>query len=341
MRKTLTALLCVLLAGCSAQSNNTAETEAEPETEAETETTAEEEEFAPSWIADVPAGEKVTTFTAEELDAYFAKYIDDINMFDVYTFENSDKEVGDITYYLYDPTEHGYEKGGNYPVVMWFHGGGNGREGSHAVFAAGAAGMAEESVQADIGGMYVICPLANEEEGEYGLWSEGYVESLHTIYDNVVADNNITGPKFIAGTSMGGLMCDFYAAVYHSELTGIFWMSTTIPDAETVKSYSDEGIRMWFEVSTHDETGAFNNSFGEDGNTAPFEEIENFELTKFDWIRYGDKTIASLNAGMEFGQHCSCLQANRNFIFDDGTPDDPAHPDGISGWFRDVINSKN
>ena len=52
-----------------------------------------------------------------------------------------------------------------------------------------------------------------------------------------------------------------------------------------------------------------------------------------------DKTIASLNVGVEFGQHCSCSQANRNFVFDDGTPDDPNHPDGLSGWFRDVVNA--
>ena len=49
--------------------------------------------------------------------------------------------------------------------------------------------------------------------------------------------------------------------------------------------------------------------------------------------------IASLNVGIEFGQHCSCSQANRNFVFDDGTPDDPNHPDGLSGWFRDVVNA--
>ena len=57
----------------------------------------------------------------------------------------------------------------------------------------------------------------------------------------------------------------------------------------------------------------------------------------FDWIRNGDGKVASLNFGVQQGQHCSCAQANRNFILDDGTPDDPAHPEGLTGFFRDAL----
>lgn len=292
--------------------------------------------YVPAWADQVPEGDSYTSMSGAESVAYFAAAVANQDLFTEYTFENENKEIGDITYFVYDPTQHGFEAGGNYPVVVWFHGGGNGADGRMAIFEGGAAGMAGEEAQATIGGMYIICPLGNENM-RYS-WPKECVESVHTLVRQVIEANGITGPVLIAGTSAGGLMCDYYAEAYHDELAGIFWMSTTIPDAETVRAYSDEGIRMWFEVSLHDETGAFTNSFP-NGDTSAYEDIENFELTAFEWIRWGDKTIASLNVGVEFGQHCSCSQANRNFIFDDGTPDDPAHPDGLSGWFRDVVNA--
>ncbi len=302
--------------------------------EAEESAAEEPAPYVPSWADQVPEGETYTSMNGPESAAYFADAIANTELFDEYT--HASETYGDITYYVYDPTEHGYEKGGSYPVVLWFHGGGNGADGRMAIFEAGAAGMAGDRLQADIGGMYIVCPLGNENMRF--SWPKESVPDIHAIAEKVIADNAITGPVLIAGTSAGGLMCDYYAEAYHSELAGIFWMSTTIPDAATVKAYSDEGIKMWFEVSLHDETGAFTNSFP-DGDTSAYEAIENFELTAFDWIRWGDKTIASLNVGIEFGQHCSCSQANRNFVFDDGTPDDPNHPDGLSGWFRDVVNA--
>lgn len=293
-------------------------------------------EFVPSWADQVPEGEVYTTLAWDECLAQFSDAVALTEIFDEYTFESGDEAVGTITYYVYDPTQHGYDPEGSYPVSVWFHGGGNGSDGRLAIFESGAAGMASEKSQADVGGMYIICPLGNELM-RYTL-GQASLESVHTIVTNVIEDNHITGPVLIAGTSAGGLMCDYYAEAYHDELAGIFWMSTTIPDAETVQAYSDEGIKMWFEVGLHDETNAFYNSFP-DGDTSAHEAVENFELTVFEWIRWGDKTIASLNVGMEFAQHCSCVQVNRNLIFDDGTPDDPTHPDGVSGWFRDVINA--
>ena len=295
----------------------------------------EETPYAPSWVDEVAEDEVYTVLTGEECFALFADKIALTELFDEYTFESENEAIGTITYFVYDPTQHGYEAGGDYPVSVWFHGGGNGSDGRLAIFEAGAAGMAGEDMQAVIGGMYIICPLGNENM-RYS-WNQESVDTIHAIVELVRKQNSITGPTIIAGTSAGGLMCDYYAEAYHSELAGIFWMSTTIPDAATIQAYSDEGIKMWFEVSIHDETGAFTNSFP-DGNTSAHEAVENFELAKFDWIRWGDKTIASLNAGREFGQHCSCIQANRNFVFDDGTPDDPAHPQGIAGWICDVVN---
>lgn len=294
------------------------------------------EEYVPVWADQVPEGDTYTSLTGEECAALFAESVANLDLFEEYTFEEGDEEIGPMTYFVYDPTEHGYEKGGNYPVVLFFHGGGNGRDGRMAVWEAGAAGLAGEAMQADIGGMYIVAPLANEDTA--GSWKPEYVPAVHAILEKVIEEKGITGEIFIAGTSAGGLMCDYYAESFHQDLTGIFWMSTTIPDAETVQAYSDEGIKMWFEVSLHDETGAFTNSFP-DGDTSAHEAAENFELTPFEWIRWGDKTIASLNVGIEFGQHCSCTQANRNFIFDDGTPDDPTHPGGLSGWFRQVLDA--
>ncbi|MBD5151503.1 MAG: hypothetical protein HDT16_03180 [Oscillibacter sp.] len=290
------------------------------------------------WAADLTKDDVVTEV---DVDAFMDAYAADMALFDEHTFKNSDTNIGDMTYFVYDPTAHGYPADQDYPVVLWLHGGGNASLGRQAIAAGGAAGMASAEYQKELGGMYIICPLANEGPDGPGSWMQDndgkYNASLKGILDEVIASNHINDTILLAGTSAGGVGAGLFAEDYHDILSGIFWMSTTIPSVEKVKQYSDEGIKMWFEVSRHDEVGAFTNSFPE-GDTTPYDGIKNFEYTAFEWIRCGDGNIASLNTGMEMGQHCSCMQVNRNLIQDDGTPDDPNHPDGVTGWFRSVID---
>ena len=348
-------LILSLLAGCGAPAANSDPAPEDPAPETQTPDTPDapdpadstgedangEEQAEPAqleqpWADEVPDGEVVTTKGGESLTAYDAE----MALFDECTFTNSDSTIGDMTYFVYDPTAHGFSADSTYPVVLWLHGGGNASLGRLAIAAGGAAGMASEKHQAELGGMYIICPLANEDTA--GSWPTDdngkYNASLKGIVDEVKVSHPAANDiLLLAGTSAGGLGLNYFAEAYHDIVSGIFWMSTTIPSPETVKQYSDEGIKMWFEVSLHDETGAFTNSFP-NGDTTPYDGIENFEYTAFEWVRWGDKSIASLDVGFEQGQHCSCAQVNRNLIFDDGTPDDPNHPNGVTGWGRSVID---
>ncbi len=308
------------------------------------------------WGADLKEGDVVTDIDG---DALLDNYADTMALFDEHTFKAINPDVGDMTYYVYDPTAHGFPADGSYPVVMWFHGRDNAFLGRKVIAAGGAAGMATQEAQSELGGMYIICPLANEDKESAGWWmqhSEGvesdnpsdliggdglYNVSLKGILDEVKANHPaINDTLFLAGTSAGGMCIDSFMAKYHDTLhvSGIFWMSTIIPSAEAVKQYSDEGTRMWFEISKHDELYFYYANFPE-GDTSAYDSIENFELTAFDWVRCGDKTIAACFLGVQQGQHCSCMQVNHNLMFDDGTPYDPAHPDGVTGWFRSVIDS--
>ena len=116
-----------------------------------------EEPAVPAWAELLDEGD--TYGTIDGLTVYREGSL----LFDEYTYENPDEAIGNMTYFVYDPTAHGFEAGGKYPVVMWFHGGGNGTLGRDAITAGGAAGMALEANQQDIGGMYIICPLSGPE----------------------------------------------------------------------------------------------------------------------------------------------------------------------------------
>lgn len=308
------------------------------------------------WAEDLKESDIVTDIDG---DALLASYDDVMALFDEYTFKAINPDVGDVTYYVYDPTAHGFPVDGSYPVVMWLHGRDNAFLGRRVIAAGGAAGMATTEAQAELGGMYIICPLANEDKESAGWWvqhSEGaksdnpkdliegdgiYNTSLKGILDEVKANNpSINDTLFMAGTSAGGMCIGSFMKKYHDSIhvDGIFWMSTIIPTAEAVKQYSDEGTHMWFEISKHDELGFYYSNFPE-GDTSAYQNIENFELTDFDWIRCADKSIASCYLGVYQGQHCSCFQVNHNLMFDDNTPYDESHPRGVTGWFHSVIDS--
>jgi hypothetical protein len=60
-----------------------------------------------------------------------------------------------------------------------------------------------------------------------------------------------------------------------------------------------------------------------------------------EWVRNGDKGIASINGGIEMGQHCLMNGIQANLMFDDGTPMDERLPQGLTGWIAEVVNEKS
>jgi hypothetical protein len=56
-----------------------------------------------------------------------------------------------------------------------------------------------------------------------------------------------------------------------------------------------------------------------------------------DWVRNGDKGIASIDGGIEMGQHCLMNAVQCNLMFDDNTPMDERLPGGLTGWIAENI----
>ena len=109
-----------------------------------------------------------------------------LEMFEKRTFPAVDEKVGDLTYYFYDPTLHGYPADGKYPLIFALHGAGAALHGIEAVAWSGAAMYASPAYQERMGGAYILVPLANEvqlPDGTMrGLWMSPAKEPDHSIY---------------------------------------------------------------------------------------------------------------------------------------------------------------
>ncbi len=113
---------------------------------------------------------------------------------------------------MYDPVKHGAAPDKKYPVLMFFHGASNSLMGIDCIMCCGAEQYASPKYQKDMGGAYIIVPIANEKRQENGridgTWSEEkipYHIPVKAIYDKVAAEHSANiGKKFIMGASSGG-----------------------------------------------------------------------------------------------------------------------------------------
>lgn len=251
------------------------------------------------------------------------------------------EEKGDIRYFVYNPVKHGAPADKKYPVLMWIHGLNCAIDGRRCVGYCGAEQYASEKYQEAMGGgAFVIVPLANEARLEddtiVGSWDEVYLPYVKAIYDKVCEENaaNI-GDKFMMGASSGGYvtwrMLELYGDYFKG---GIPIASGYIPNAESLKKIEGAGIYLLVAHSRHDEMASF------DKCVAPREEelnaMENCICFFPEWIRNEDKGVASVNYGMEMGQHCMINQIQANLIYNDGTCYDERLPKGVTGWIREV-----
>ena len=280
-----------------------------------------------AWAEYLEEGDVVGEPNPDALE-YYAKYME---LYDDFVYVNENTEVGDLNYYVYDPVAHGFDPNEAYPVSIWFHGGGNNTLGKLAMVAGGAASFACDEYQQEIGGMYIIVPIAGP-----GGWNVGTVNAIKGMLDNVKASHRTTDELIVCGTSAGGMMVNNWLEQYAYMTDIVFQMSCYLPTIATIQKYSDMGIQMWYEVALHDY--AYDLRFPDGLGIEGYDGIENFSYTVFEWIRWGNGMIATLGPNDSIdGQHCSCVQVLRNLIQDDGTPDDPTHPDGVTGYFRDAL----
>jgi predicted esterase len=269
-----------------------------------------------------------------------------LNLYEERSILSTNPEVGSLKYYIYDPVAHGADPKGIYPIILWLHGKNNGLAGKLAIPQVGAERFASPEYQAAMGGAYIICPIANEyvdKDGQtIGDWmtptangaTSIYASTLKQIIDaELLAIGGNAGKVVIAGTSAGGYGAFRYIIDYMDSVDASFLMAPAYtPTEEDLNKLDQSGIRIWYVIGYRDEILKF------DVFTRPILDrllrMYNAEVTVLDWVRNGDYGIASAVYGIEMGQHCVCIVVGNNLIYDDGTPYNISHSDGVTGWIK-------
>lgn len=286
----------------------------------------------PPWADLIPKDSFISYAPTYEEGKYF-------HLFEKDLFEGN-QENESMNYFFFDPTKHGYDSQKKYPLLIFLHGATNALAGNLCVTYAGAEYYASPEYQADMGGAYILVPIANErydDKGELeGEWSEEYTTSLYSLINEFIAKHApLTGKKFVFGNSSGAAMTLLLVDGYASFFNGAIPVSgRLIPDDKMLKNFKDNGVYLFYAVGKHDE----------------FHDFENDVLPKLDaikknpktfvynpeWVRNGDKGVASINFGIEMGQHCLMNSVHANLKFDDGTVMDERLPRGITGWIDEA-----
>lgn len=284
----------------------------------------------PPWAAEIPEGSFISYAPTYKVGEYF-------NRFHKASFEN-------MSYYYFDPTEYGYEKGKQYPVFIFMHGTSNALEGDVCINYSGAEFYSKEEYQKPLSGAYILVPLANEyrdKEGNVkGYWNESYAASVYNLINNFIINhaqnNGGISKKFIFGNSSGGRMAIKIASAYPDFFNAVIPMGACeISDEKLLDLYDQHNISLFFAMGKRDE---FNDYQKDIVPLLPrMKRMKNCYVFTPEWVYNGDKGIASINFGVEMGQHCIINPMHCNLMFDDGTPMEPALPKGFIGWLAETL----
>lgn len=284
----------------------------------------------PPWANEIPEGSFISYEPTYKVGEYFNRFHKD-------SFEK-------MNYYYFDPTENGYEKGKQYPLFIFMHGTSNALEGDVCINYAGAEFYSKEEYQKPIGGAYILVPLANEYRDENGRvkgdWNESYIPSVYSLINDFINNrtqkNGGINKKFIFGNSSGGRMAIRMTSAYPEFFDAVIPMGACkISDEKLLDLYDEHDVSMFFAMGKRDE---FNNYQKEIVPLLPrMQRMKNCYVFTPEWVYNGDKGIASINFGVEMGQHCIINPMHCNLMFDDGTPMEPALPNGVIGWLAETL----
>lgn len=285
----------------------------------------------PPWINEIPEGAFVSYDPTYPTGKYFNRFKKD--------------EAFGLKYYYFDPTEHGYPKRDDYPLLIFFHGTSNALVGELCINYSGSEMYASDDYQKDLGGAYILMPMANEVRDENGRvsgeWEEEYVEPVTALIDEFV-EKHMDGckAKILLGNSSGGRFT-FTISKHHPEKFDIIIPvgSSVIPEDEVLDDYDQNGVTLFLAICKHDEFAPFKEVV-----VPRLERIKNMKRSFIftpDWTYNGDKGIASINFGVEMGQHCLMNEIQMNAKFDDGTPMDESLPKGVTGWIANELKERS
>ena len=288
----------------------------------------------PPWANEIPEGAFISYSPTYKVGEYFSR------------FHKERFEPAGFNYYFYDPTEHGFPKDKEYPVLLFMHGYTNALEGDICINYAGAEFYATDKYQKALGGAYILVPLANEYRDAEGVcqgsWDESHIPQIHDFVDYFIkafaSKNGGISKKLIFGTSRGATMCFKIVDAYTDYFNALIPIGTSdISDDKTLDRYDQNNIWLFFAAGKRDE---FNDYQTEIAPHLPrLKQMKHCYIFTPDWVYNNDKGIASINFGVEMGQHCLINPLHCNLMFDDGTPMYPELPNGILGWLKEVIDS--
>lgn len=286
----------------------------------------------PPWQSEMEEGDMISCNTTYVLGGYWDE-------FDEYSFPS--ESTGDLRYFVYDPVKHGADKNKKYPILMWIHGTNCAIDGRRCVGYCGAEQYASPKYQEAMGGgAYIVVPLANEARLEddtiVGFWDETYLVPVKALFDKVCQDNaaNISS-RFVMGASSGGYFTWRLIEDYPSDFEGAVPIASGyIPSEAGLKRIDEAQVKTVIAHGKHDEMAPFDKIIVP--REGELRAMKNSICYFPEWVRNEDKGVASVNYGMEMGQHCLINQFQANLMYNDGTYMDELFPNGVTGWVREV-----
>ena len=244
-----------------------------------------------------------------------------------------------VDYVYYQPEN---PEGNKLPLVIYFHGAGQGAEPRAQIEENNFPLWASDEIQRRFtgGGAHLLVPRSHEENGEH--WDDKYVEVMKATVDDYIVRNKDTVDItriYVGGFSMGGKMTLKMASSYPGFFAAAFPLCPAYePSSEQIEALAD--LPVWLIVSRFDIIAGyytysekFWNELCEKTNI-PGE----CRLSLFGRVKYPDGSNTSSNHFVWFAV------ANDMFTYDEGkypnavTTDARGNeielqsPDGVVSW---------
>lgn len=287
------------------------------------------------WEKDMPQGAFISTAPTYKVGEYFYRFHKD-------TFTPT--AFAQMGYYFFDPTEHGFPKGRSYPLFVFLHGTSNALEGEVCINYGGAEFYSTDEYQKTVGGAYLLLPLANEYRNEQGRcqgqWCEEYTRPVYELINSFIvkhtAENGGVDKKVVFGNSSGATMSFRMVNAYTDFFNALVPIgSGAIPDDATLDRYDQNDVHLFYAMAKRDEFNDFEKDIAP--RLPRLARMKHCYIFTPEWVYNGDHGIASINFGVEMGQHCLINPMHANLKFDDGTPMEPDLPNGITGWLAQML----
>lgn len=287
-----------------------------------------------NWADEIPAGSVIHSGPSYEIGRYYDLFHKD---------RGSEGETPAMDYYYYDPVEHGWPSDKKYPLLVFLHGVSNALAGQVCISYTGAEFYASPEYQKDFGGAYILVPLANEyadEDGRAkGFWTEADVEPVYDLINSFIEKHTPgVAQKVVLGNSAGAFLGFRLVDAHTNFFNGLLAAATGgISDDYILDRYDRNNIHLLFAMGKRDEFHDFQREV--EPRIQSLQKMKHCLLFTPEWVRNSDYSIASINFGIEMGQHCIMNSIHSNLMYDDGKPYDERLPRGVTGWLDEVFHS--